>query len=286
MPSASFTFNRSRSNTAPSSSAVSREPRRRANTCSGSNRSISPPPALRARLNSKDIPRTYSGLYGTGGQLTHQTASSDLLPFELSRNVNTDWLLGNRTSPSNRERRRSKNRAFNIADDKSIFAGISSTLSDSLLWAYLFFIALTQILVILLPLPYIHMGSSFTITNLFHGIVTIVFLHWLKGSPNFYEQGELNAMTLWEQLNCTPDTGDSNSASVDHVNSIRKVLVVVPTVLCYVACHFAEYAWGLCAINMTVWAVCVVAKLDGMNGVRLWGINRTIGIDDDQRKAE
>ena len=38
----------------------------------------------RARINSRDIPRSYSGLYGQGGD--------DLLPFELARNWHTDWL--------------------------------------------------------------------------------------------------------------------------------------------------------------------------------------------------
>lgn len=229
-------------------------PPRNPDTKDKEGRSISPPAAARSRLNSKDIPRTYSGLYGTGGELTHQTASSDLLPFELSRNVNTDWLFSTSDSPSKRKRMR----------------------TGSLLWSYIFFIAFIQFTAMVLPLGIISFETSFTCTNIIHGLITIMFLHWIKGSPNFYEQGELNAMTLWEQLSSAPDT--------QSYNTTKKALVVAPTILCYLACHFANYDKTLSIMNLTAWTICVVAKLEGMNGVRLWGINRTIGIDDDLRK--
>lgn len=216
---------------------------------SPSERSASPPAAMRSRLNSKDIPRTYSGLYGNGGELTHQTPSSDLLPFELSRNLNTDWLMAN---------------------NKTVRSGV-------LLWIYIFFIIFAQGTVMLLPLGVVSFEASFTITNILHGLLTIIFLHWIKGSPNFYEQGELNAMTLWEQLTTSPDSAKSFT---------KKVLVIVPTILCYIACHFANYDMTLSMVNLSIWLICVVAKLDGMNGVRIFGINRTIGIDDDLRKAK
>jgi hypothetical protein len=219
-------------------------------------RSVSPPAALRSRLNSKDIPRTYSGLYGTGGELTHQTPNSDLLPFELSRNLNTDWLLSSSDSPSKRKRMR----------------------SGSLLWIYIFFIVFIQFTAMALPLGILTFSTSFTATNVIHGLLTLLFLHWIKGSPNFYEQGELNAMTLWEQLESSPETQQSNNT--------KQVLFIVPTILCYLACHFCNYDRILSGINLGVWAVCVIAKLEGMNGVRLLGINRTIGIDDDLRKCD
>ena len=85
-------------------------------------------------------------------------------------------------------------------------------------------------------------------------------------------------MTLWEQLSSSPDSTSSDYS--------QKVLVVVPTLLCYLACHFANYDKLLTMINVAVWAVCVIAKLEGMIGVRLWGINTTIGIDDDLRKCD
>lgn len=240
--------------TTPQSSASSSlRNRSRANT---KERSVSPPAALRSRLNSKDIPRTYSGLYGRGGELTHQTPNSDLLPFELSRNLNTDWLLSSSDSPSKRKQMR----------------------SGSLLWIYIFFIVLIQFTVMALPLGVMTFATSFTATHIIHGFLTLLFLHWIKGSPNFYEQGELNAMTLWEQLESCPETQQSNTT--------KKVLFIVPTLLCYLACHFCNYDRFLSGVNLVVWAVCVIAKLEGMNGVRLLGINRTIGIDDDLRKCD
>lgn len=217
----------------------------------------SPSPPVRPRLNSKDIPRTYSGLYGTGGELTHQTPSSDLLPFELSRNLNTDWL---KYSP-----RQSGN------------GGLHNFTISSLLFTYLFFIALIEIMVLALPLVSISIATSWTYTNVLHGIITLLCFHWIKGSPNWYEQGELNAMTLWEQLNSSPDPSCTLRYS-------KQMLFVVPTVLCYLACHFGRYEKVLSLVNVFFWIVCLVAKLDWMNGVRLWGINRTIGIDDDLRE--
>ena len=237
-----------------SASTSASTPLRNRSSRARARRSISPP--TRSRLNSKDIPRTYSGLYGTGGEITNQTQNSDLLPFELSRNLNTDWLLSSSDSPSKSKRMR----------------------SGSLLWSYIFCIAFIQFMAMTLPLGILTFETSFTATNIIHGLTTLLFLHWIKGSPNFYEQGELNAMTLWEQLESSPETQQSSNT--------KKVLVIAPTSLCYFACHFCNYDKVLCAINLGVWAVCVIAKLEGMNGVRLWGINRTIGIDDDLRKCE
>lgn len=219
-------------------------------------RSPSPPP-IRSRLNSKDIPRTYSGQYGYGGELTHQTPNSDLLPFELSRNNNTEWLLTSKTI-------------------------------SYLLFTYLFFIVLIQLIVMTVPVipPFlwitINFSTSWTYTNVLHGIITLLFLHWIKGSPNWYEQGELNAMTLWEQLSSSPDADDNNMVFA----TAKQVMFMVPTVLCYAACHFGQYEIMLTSVNVVVWLSCIVAKLDWMNGVRLWGINRTIGIDDDLRKSD
>lgn len=188
----------------------------------------SPPrPQPRPRMNSKDIPRTYSGLYGDG---------SDLLPFELSRNRNTDWM------------------------------------SDWwLLWTYLSIIAVGELLFLAIFPPH----YSWTIGHFTHFCVTLVYLHWIKGSPNFYEQGEMNAMTLWEQLVSTPNSRYATT---------RRVLLIVPTLLCYFACHFSNYNIRLCVINIILWAASMLAKMSCMNGVRILGINRTCGIDDEVLK--
>lgn len=181
------------------------------------------PPASRPRMNSKDIPRTYSGLYGDG---------NDLLPFELSRNRNTDWMTG-----------------------------------WLLLGTYLIIILCGEfIFMALLPMEY-----SWTVAHVVHFTVTYVYLHWIKGSPNFYEQGEMNHLTTWEQLDST--TGMSGQ---------RTILRIVPTVLCYAACHFCHYNPKLVLINVLFWMISMLAKMKCMNGYRFFGINRTTGIDDDK----
>jgi hypothetical protein len=174
-------------------------------------------------MSSKDIPRTYSGLYGDG---------NDLLPFELSRNRNTEWMTG----------------------------------GWLLLATYVSVIVVGQ----LIMLAFIDFSTSFTVGHITHFAVTLVYLHWIKGSPNFYEQGEMNAMTTWEQLVSTPGTLGQ-----------RRALLIVPTLMCYAACHFGHYEPRLVVLNVIFWAITVLAKMPFMNGVRILGINRTTGIDDD-----
>ena len=112
---------------------------------------------------------------------------------------------------------------------------------------------------------------SWTITNATHCVITTIYLHWLKGSM-FDEQGEMSAMTLWEQLEGRPNTF-----------VVKRVLTVVPTLLCYAACHFSNYDYEVCVWNVVLWLIHVSAKLPVMNGVRIFGINRTTGIDDEIR---
>jgi len=122
--------------------------------------------------------------------------------------------------------------------------------------------------------------TSWTLTNAVHLLVTMVYIHWLKGSFLLVdEQGELNAMTAWEQLEAVPDQGDS--AAVAHVKS---ALLTVPTLLTYVACVGCHFDPVTCGLNVLLWSIAMLAKLPWMNGVRIFGINRTAGIDDYHRK--
>jgi len=79
------------------------------------------------------------------------------------------------------------------------------------------------------------------------------------------------ALTLWEQLEATQDS-----------RSLREALMVVPCILCWVACHVADYDKATCTLNVIFWMITMLGKLPFMNGVRLFGINRTAGIDDNQ----
>ena len=191
----------------------------------------------RARINSRDIARSYAGLYGEAGD--------DLLPFELSRKQHTDWLEG---------------------------GGLL------LLCCYVVAIFVVEILSLAiletlenhtLPLYW-----SWTFTNAFHSLVSTIYLHWMKGSL-FDEHGEMAAMTLWEQLEGRYQT-----------TMAKRVLTTVPSVLCYAACHFSDYDYTVCVVNGVLWSIAMLQKLPFMNGVRLFGINRTIGIDDFQGKED
>lgn len=186
----------------------------------------------RPRINSRDIVRSYSGLFGRDGDLT---------PFELARNAHTDWV------------------------EKGGFL---------LLGSYVGSICLFQILVSAVFDSYndtktLELHWSWTVTNAAHCLVTTIYVHWLKGSA-FDEHGELAAMTLWEQLE-----GRSR------ILNVKRTLFIVPTVLCYAACHFSNYSYDVCVTNVILWIVQMAGKLPIMNGVRIFGINRTAGIDDD-----
>ncbi|OEU18466.1 hypothetical protein FRACYDRAFT_163750, partial [Fragilariopsis cylindrus CCMP1102] len=103
---------------------------------------------------------------------------------------------------------------------------------------------------------------SWTVTNAVHCLVTTIYLHWVKGSM-FDEHGELAAMTLWEQLE-----GRSQ------ILNVKRTLFIVPTVLCYAACHFSKYSYIVCFSNVILWIVHMMGKLPIMNGVRIFGINQ------------
>lgn len=113
------------------------------------------------------------------------------------------------------------------------------------------------------------MITSWTMTNALHLLLTFPALHWLKGTFTNDVQGEMSHLTLWEQLEATAGTG-----------SLRRGLMVVPTLLCYAACHLSNYDLNACVLNICIWAIGLFGKLPFMNGVRIFGINRTAGIDD------
>ena len=247
-------------------------------------------PGTRSRLNSKEIPRTYSGLYGAGAGSfdegeegddndgTNNTnllspprmkpsGVSNLLPFELSHNRNTDWIA---------------------AGGPALLLTYISTIVIFLL-TFLAFITEPK--------------NAWALINLSHGISTLVYLHWIKGNPADYmdgTQGEMNAMTTWEQIVSKPtmhvytnkkiDTNQNKIESSSPIrgtftNAVKKlrsrdVLYVVPSLLAHASCHVAKYEYHYVLINLGVWAVVMLPKLPFMNGVRIFGINRTCGIDD------
>ena len=186
-----------------------------------------------SKTKHSNIPRTYSGMYGQGGN-----TGGDLLPFELARNRNTDWCY--------------QSKSF-------------------LLVGYILLILAAEMIIMTITPTDI----SWTITNALHGFITLLYFHWIKGSPNFYEQGgEMNGMTFWEQIESSPN-------NIHQFHFFIKTSIIVPTVLCHLACHFGKYKPLVVLINLCVWlCLVIIPKMSFMNGVRILGINRTAGIDD------
>jgi hypothetical protein len=113
---------------------------------------------------------------------------------------------------------------------------------------------------------------SWTLTNLIHLMFCLMTIHFSKGSFLVVnQQGELNAMTVWEQLEATPESS----------THMRRSLLIVPTILSYIAIWMTNFEPTVTFLNVCIWCVNMLPKLSFMNGVRLFGINRTAGIDDD-----
>jgi hypothetical protein len=207
--------------------------------------------AHRTRFNSRDIPRSYSGQYST--------ESNNLLPLECLRSQQI------------------------VAQNVSLVVFLSTYLT------FILFLQLVSASIISTATNvsssssqatfsnpwtqhlYDVLSSSWTVTNGLHCLITLLYLHWLKGSYLLDEQGELNAMTIWEQL----------EATCESTTYMRRILLIVPTVLSYMACLVSKFQPTTCTINIIFWSISMFAKLPQMNGVRLFGINRTAGIDDE-----
>ena len=92
--------------------------------------------------------------------------------------------------------------------------------------------------------------------------------HWIKGTPDDSTQGEYNGFTLYEQIDVgTPWT------------NTKKFLMLIPTLLNWLACHTADYKPIHIVVNCGIFLICIIAKIPEMHRVRLFGINSTLGID-------
>lgn len=92
--------------------------------------------------------------------------------------------------------------------------------------------------------------------------------HWIKGCPDDSTQGEYNGLTLYEQMDC----GLAYTSS-------KKMLMLMPTFLTWLACHTASYEPMIVVVNAGMFLICIIAKIPEMHKVRLFGINSTPGID-------
>jgi len=111
---------------------------------------------------------------------------------------------------------------------------------------------------------------NMSVVSTIHAFLSFYFLHWVKGTPDNYSQGEWNGLTTWEQI----DGGVSWTL-------IRKVLITIPTLLLLTTCYATDFDAFYLAVNCSLYTCLVlIPKTPLMHRVRLFGINGTPGIDD------
>lgn len=111
---------------------------------------------------------------------------------------------------------------------------------------------------------------NMSVVSTIHAFLSFYFLHWVKGTPDNYSQGEWNGLTTWEQI----DGGVSWTL-------IRKVLITIPTLLLLTTCYATDFDTFYLAVNCSLYTCLVlIPKTPLMHRVRLFGINGTPGIDD------
>jgi hypothetical protein len=112
-------------------------------------------------------------------------------------------------------------------------------------------------------------AECWTVVNATHTVGTFIFFHWIKGNPDASAQGDYGGMTVYEQM----------QAGVPYT-SMKKFLMVIPALLCWVACKTCNYKPVDCVVNVVMFLICVIPKVPEMHRVRIFGVNSTTGIDD------
>jgi len=100
--------------------------------------------------------------------------------------------------------------------------------------------------------------------------VFFYLFHWIKGSPDNFSQGEFNGLTLWEQI----DDGIPWTKT-------KKLFFLIHTVLVFAASYVTDYDLNYLAMNGPVYILLgIIPKIPEMHRVRVFGWNKTTGIDD------
>ncbi|KAJ1531302.1 hypothetical protein HK405_001250 [Cladochytrium tenue] len=106
--------------------------------------------------------------------------------------------------------------------------------------------------------PGISSEAAWTLTNLIYNLATYIMFHGVIGTPYEVNQGEFEALTLWEQI----DGGAQFTPT-------KKYLTAVPIILT----HFTHYDFATFLLNLASCLLVTIAKLPLMHEVRLFGIN-------------
>lgn len=117
-------------------------------------------------------------------------------------------------------------------------------------------------------LPGMTRETCWTLTNFSYSIFSFFFFHWLCGSPTDDNQGEFDALTVWEQL----DNGEQYTPA-------RKFLTAFPVLLFLISTHYSRYDWNTFLVNLIFLIVQLLAKMPFMHRVRLFGINKRPSLD-------
>jgi hypothetical protein len=112
---------------------------------------------------------------------------------------------------------------------------------------------------------------AWTLTNVFHAVATFMSFHWNKGLPysdTVLQTGDVAGLTAWEQWSRHPSTFVA-----------RQFLTAIPVVLFIVTVTVNRNLPDggndtHLLINTVATALVVIAKLDVMYKVRVFGINR------------
>jgi hypothetical protein len=134
----------------------------------------------------------------------------------------------------------------------------------------------TYVSMIIVLFTFLHFSGFFdpsecwTVVNAFHTVGTFIFLHWVKGNPDDSSQGDYNGFTVYEQM----------QAGIPYTK-MKKFLMIVPALLCWIACYTCNYKPVDCVVNGVMFLICVIPKVPEMHRVRVFGINETTGIDDE-----
>lgn len=132
-----------------------------------------------------------------------------------------------------------------------------------------FYILLLSVLYIAMPI-FVPTRDAWTAVSIIHGVISFLIMHWIKGSPDdTNSMGDYRELTFFEQI----DEGHAWTGN-------KKFLMIVPTVLFMLASVATDYDTTHLLINFPIWLTLTLAKLPELHGVRIFGINSTVGIDD------
>eukprot|EP00163_Fabomonas_tropica_P007428 TRINITY_DN1713_c2_g2_i1.p1 TRINITY_DN1713_c2_g2~~TRINITY_DN1713_c2_g2_i1.p1 ORF type:complete len:159 (-),score=16.48 TRINITY_DN1713_c2_g2_i1:181-657(-) len=104
--------------------------------------------------------------------------------------------------------------------------------------------------------------TAWTLTFAVQTVTTFHMFHWIKGTPNHWDQGKWNQYTWWEQMYASSE-----------FDNRRKVLTIIPIVLFLICLHYTYYNVSLTFVNLVSLGFSIIPKMPSLHKQRLFGIN-------------